>query len=57
MSEQKYGVVYGNGEESKIVRVCSTYEIALEEAAMFTMETGVQHTVQPVKPKVKDSTE
>jgi hypothetical protein len=53
MSEQKYGVVYGEGIEAKIVKICSTYEIALEEAMMFTMETGAEHTVQPVKPKVK----
>lgn len=44
--KQLYGVVCG----SQIVAVHS-YERALEEAAMWTLETGVQHTVQPVKPK------
>lgn len=34
-----------------IVRVFSNYDQALEESAMFTLETGVSHTVQPVKPK------
>lgn len=57
MSEQKYGVIFDDGEKATIVKVCSTYELALEEAVMYTLETGAEHTVQPVKPKPIDSRE
>ncbi|MBU8773205.1 hypothetical protein [Cytobacillus oceanisediminis] len=50
-NKQYWGVCVGEGKEMDIVRVFSNYEQALEESAMFTLETGVSHTVQPVTEK------
>lgn len=33
--------------DDKIVRVYGSYDKALEESVMWTMETGVTHIVQP----------
>lgn len=53
MSEQHYGVCYQDAVTGKwaIQVACKTYERAQEEAAMWSMETGAQYVVKPIKPK------
>ncbi|KON86593.1 hypothetical protein AF332_07020 [Sporosarcina globispora] len=42
-NKQYWGVCVGEGKEMDIVRVFSNYDQALEESAMFTLETGISH--------------
>ncbi|WP_156479526.1 hypothetical protein [Alkalihalobacillus trypoxylicola] len=55
MSEdnQKWGVCYETDEGWKIQgnRVYSDHDFALQEAMMWTFETGMQHVVKPVHKK------
>lgn len=43
MNKQYWAVCLGN----EIVRVYESYDKALEEAAMYMMETGATHEVKP----------
>lgn len=52
MENQKYwGVCVGEGKDAEIVKVYSDYDYAIQESAIWTIETGVTHTVLPVKKK------
>ncbi|MDO6451734.1 hypothetical protein [Oceanobacillus profundus] len=50
-NKQYWGVCLDN----EIVRVYDSYDRALEESVMWTMETGATHTVQPVKLKEENN--
>jgi len=52
-NKQYWGVCCG----PEIVKVYTNYDKALEESVMWTMETGAQHTVEPlIKRKNKEET-
>ncbi|MCM3404927.1 hypothetical protein [Cytobacillus oceanisediminis] len=52
-NKEYWGVCVGEGKDTEIVKVYSDYDFAIQESAMWTLETGVPHKVLPVVKKEK----